>query len=331
MPDQPRRDHDGGLPIRSVPFTVTRAEPDGEGGDGLTMEGYAAVFDRDTQIDSWEGRFTERLKRGVFRNSLRGGRRPMLQYDHGQHPLIGSIPIGSIRDVYEDDHGLFVRARLTDNWLIQPIRDAIRDGGVQGMSFRFEPIRDEWRDNTGKLIKDPHELQRLLRDAGERGPISRTLTEVRLVELGPVAWPAYQETAVGVRSAEARSVLDALQDPTVRAEVARALLVDPPVDGDEPAESGEGGPATTEDPPDNPPVVEEDPAAPPAESGPPADRPTDAPPAESGPPSAPPEETPGDDAARAAAAIETEMRAALREVRNLRDDTPPVTTLRSQS
>src|SRR5690606_40475551 len=88
---------------------------------------------------------------------------------------------------------LFVEARLTDNWLIQPIRDAISDGAVDGMSFRFDVVRDEWRDINGKLIKDDGELLALLYDPGERGPLQRTLIEVRVAELGPVVFPAYQE------------------------------------------------------------------------------------------------------------------------------------------
>lgn len=306
-PDAPGNE----LPTRSVPFTITRAAPDDDGGDGLTMEGYAAVFDTETTIDSWEGRFGEKLRRGAFRNSLRGARRPMLQYDHGRHPLIGSIPIGVVRDLFEDERGLFVRARLTDNWLVQPIRDAIAEGGVEGMSFRFEPIRDEWRDKDGKLIKDPAELQRLLWDAGDRGPLTRTLVEVRLIELGPVAFPAYVETSVGVRSAATRSVLAALRDPEVRADVARALLVDPPTDDTDHA----AGDDTTDVPDDE--VVEDDTAAPPAETGPPAeDSTTDAPPAETGPPSAPPD--PADDKRAADEALAAEIRALTTEVREHR-------------
>lgn len=284
----------GLLPTREVEFRVTSAD---DTGDGLTMEGYAAVFDRDTEIDSWEGSFTESLRRGAFRNTLRGGGKVMLQYDHGRHPLIGSIPIGAIRDLFEDEQGLFVRARLTDNWLIQPIRDAIRDGGVHGMSFRFEPIRDEWRDGNGKVIKDPSELQRLLWDAGDRGPLHRTLVEVRLMELGPVAWPAYAETSVGVRSAATDSVMAALQDPQVREEVARALLIDPPVDrtGPEPGETPEAPSAPTEDTPDPAPAETDDPAAPPVENEPPADPTPDAPPVENEHPSVPSDDPPARD------------------------------------
>ena len=164
---------------RVAPFEVTRAEADD---DGLTLEGYAAVFDSPTLIDSWEGTFTESIQRGAFAKTI-SERTPVMQFDHGTHPLIGSIPLGVIRSIREDDHGLFVRARLSDNWLIQPIRDAILDGAVNGMSFRFRVIQDKWNR--------------------EDDPPHRTLVEVSAPELGPVVFPAYEDTDVGVRDAGA--------------------------------------------------------------------------------------------------------------------------------
>ena len=88
--DAPREDL-----IRSVDFALVRSE---DGGDGLTLEGYAAVFDSPTRIDSWEGQFDEVIQRGAFKKTLRE-RTPVLQFDHGQHPLIGSIPLGTIQSV----------------------------------------------------------------------------------------------------------------------------------------------------------------------------------------------------------------------------------------
>jgi HK97 family phage prohead protease len=163
---------------RSFDFTVTRSENDD---DGLTLEGYAAVFDSPTEIDSWEGQFTETLARGAFTKTI-SERTPILQFDHGTHPMIGSIPLGSIRKLREDDHGLFVQARLSDNWLVEPVRDAIADGGITGMSFRFSVPdgKDTWSKNGSE----------------------RTIHEVKLYELGPVVWPAYETTSVGVRSNE---------------------------------------------------------------------------------------------------------------------------------
>lgn len=200
---------------RSVPFELRN----GEEGDGLTLSGYAAVFNEPTQINSWEGTFLEQIRKGAFRKTIRE-RTPVLQFDHGKHPLIGSLPIGVIDSLREDDQGLAVEARLTDNWLVQPVREAIRDGAISGMSFRFEVIRDEWRDVNGKLVRDD-ELFELLWDPGDRGPITRTLIEVKLHELGPVVFPAYPQTSVGVRAREIASM--ALSDPDWRKSIRKNL------------------------------------------------------------------------------------------------------------
>lgn len=180
---------------RSVPFTL-RSDP----GDGLTLDGYGAVFDTPTRIDSWEGRFDEVIKRGAFAKTL-AERTPVIQFDHGHHPMIGSLPIASVESLSEDAHGLHVVARLHSAPLFEPVREAIASGAITGMSFRFEPIKEEW-DESEEL------------DA----PI-RTITEVRLFEVGPVVFPAYEETSVGVRSDLDRL----LSDPQLRAELARLL------------------------------------------------------------------------------------------------------------
>jgi hypothetical protein len=82
---------------------------------------------------------------------------------------------------------------------VQPFRDAIRDGGVEGMSFRFSVVRDEWVDKDGKKLRDDELMDLMWNGAGDRGPLRRTLREVKSSEAGPVVWPAYDDTAVGVR------------------------------------------------------------------------------------------------------------------------------------
>ncbi len=163
--------------IRSVDFDLIRADA---AGDGLTMEGYAAVFDSPTRIDSWEGQFDEQISRGAFKRTL-NARRPVLQFDHGHDARTGSVPIGSIEELREDDRGLFVRARLFDNPVVEPIRQAIAGGAIDGMSFRFRVNDDHWQRRA-----DDVEL--------------RTIREVELYELGPVVFPAYDATSVGVRA-----------------------------------------------------------------------------------------------------------------------------------
>jgi HK97 family phage prohead protease len=211
---------------RSVAFDLVRAD---EGSDGLTLEGYAAVFNAATEIDSWEGTFSEKIAPGAFRKSVRE-RTPRLQFDHGRHPLIGSVPIGRFTSIKEDARGLYVEARLTDNWLVQPIRDAIAEGAIDGMSFRFSVVREEWRDNAGKLIK-AEELPRLLWDAGDRGPLERTLKEVKIAEAGPVVWPAYEETSVSVRARDLASTIRG--DVELRRDIRRSLAMDVPPGADD--------------------------------------------------------------------------------------------------
>ncbi|MEU2075426.1 HK97 family phage prohead protease [Streptomyces sp. NPDC013489] len=270
---------------RSAPFSFQRADGD-EDGDGRTLRGYAAVFGQGTEIDSWEGTFTETIRKGAFRKTIREST-PVLQFDHGHHPLIGSIPIGAIVDLREDDDGLFVEARITDNWLMGPIRDAISEGSVNGMSFRFEVVREQWTDVHGKVVRED-EIGHLLWQPGDRGPLQRELIELKCRELGPVVFPAYAGTSVSVR---ARDMADGLaaddqltrqiraslardaaapqipDDPALRREVATALLY-----------RGASGPLDEQPAPETAPL-----GAPLAREHPPTLSTTDAPPADGHP------------------------------------------------
>jgi len=202
---------------RSVEFRAERSD------DGLTLDGYGAVFNDWTEINDRQGSFMEQIAPGAFKRTL-NARTPVLQFDHGSHPLIGSIPLGRITSISEDGHGLRVKARLSDNWLVEPVRDAIRDGAITGMSFRFRVVGESWESRGGVDY--------------------RTIVEVELYEVGPVVMPAYESTTVGVRS---RQTALALTDPEVRREVAslltlgtediRALADDSPADVIAPAVS----------------------------------------------------------------------------------------------
>lgn len=172
MPDAPKA-----LLSRAVTFTHERAKDDA--GDGFTLEGYAAVFDTPTRIDSWEGKFDEQITRGAFAKTLQE-RTPVMQFDHGHDIATGSVPIAAIEEIREDKRGLYVRARMFDNPRVEPIRQAIEGGAIDGMSFRFRVVKDEWDQDPDTPV--------------------RTIREVELFEVGPVVFPAYEATSVGVRS-----------------------------------------------------------------------------------------------------------------------------------
>ena len=228
---------------RTSPFVLVRDDSDGAAGDGLTLDGYAAVFNRETIIDSWEGRFKERIAPGAMKKSFRENP-PRVQFDHGHHPLIGSIPIGSIESVSEEvdpqrapEGGAHVIARLHDNWLVQPVRDAISSGSVDGMSFRFSVVREEWHGADGKPIKDEEVLRAELRrtwyeEVPEEELLLRTLKELRVPELGPVVWPAYADTSVGVRSVTLD--LSRLNEPEEQNKLAQLVLMADRADSEAP-------------------------------------------------------------------------------------------------
>jgi HK97 family phage prohead protease len=168
-----------------------------DGTDGQTLEGYATVYNTWADIRDAKGPFREQILPGAAKRSL-GQKMPVMQFDHGQHPLIGSIPIGVYSTAREDRNGVFVRGRLSDNWLIQPVRDAINDKAVTGMSIRMRVINDDW-------------------GVDEEGNDTRTISEIEVLEAGPVVWPAYTTTSVAVRS-----LVGALDEET-RTELVREL------------------------------------------------------------------------------------------------------------
>ena len=174
-------DHDGDeAPMgRSLDLCVRAFDFEFESrSDGRTLEGYAAVFNSPTTIRDVGGDFEETILPGAFKRSL-AQRMPILQWDHGKDPRVGTAPIGSISDLSEDSRGLHVRARLFDHPDIERVRLAIESQAVRGMSFRFGVPAggDDW----------PTRDQRHVRDADVH-------------ELGPVAFPAYDTTSVTVRS-----------------------------------------------------------------------------------------------------------------------------------
>lgn len=157
--------------------TTVRAEDDGN-----TLVGYAAVFNKWAEIDSWEGRFRERLAPGAFKKTLaERGKQVKVLFNHGMDPSIGDKPLGKPSVMEEDGRGLKVEVPLDDTSYNADIKALLRSGALDGMSFRMTVVKDEW----DKMDSDLPE---------------RTIQEVRLYEFGPVTFPAYSATKAGVRA-----------------------------------------------------------------------------------------------------------------------------------
>ena len=167
------------LCLRSFDFEF---EERAGGSDGRTLEGYAAVFNAPARITDRRGEYDEVILPGAFKRSIER-RMPVLQFDHGKDPRIGTAPIGTFEKLAEDSRGLHVRARLFDHPDIERVRLAIEGRAITGMSFRFGVPNggEAWSSRSGDVDL-------------------RAISETETHELGPVVFPAYNATSVSVRS-----------------------------------------------------------------------------------------------------------------------------------
>tara|TARA_R110000822_G_scaffold121075_6_gene254819 strand:- start:507 stop:1757 length:1251 start_codon:yes stop_codon:yes gene_type:complete len=146
--------------------------------DGMTVVGYAAVFDSPSEPLPW----TEYVKRGAFRKTINDGADVRLLVDHEGVPLARTRS-GTLQ-LTEDEYGLRVEAQLDEtNPDAARVMSALRRGDISQMSFAFETVQDSWS-------KDKR---------------TRELKEVKLFDVSIVTYPAYEETTVALRSDSANS------------------------------------------------------------------------------------------------------------------------------
>lgn len=189
---------------------------DGQQGDGLTLDGYSSVFNSVTIIDSWEGRFKEQFLPGSMKASFRA-QTPVVQFDHGRHAQIGSLPIAAPEAGYPreevdperaPDGGAHLVARLHQAPIFEAVREVIASGTVNGMSIRFAPVQEKWFRADGTQLKTQGEIWAELErtwyeDVPDEELIRRDIVRSDVAEMGPVVWPAYTATSIGVRSLDA--------------------------------------------------------------------------------------------------------------------------------
>ena len=153
-----------------------------ETGDGMTFEGYAAVFNSESED---LGGFREYIAPGAFKRSLQSRNEVKLLWNHDAGEPLASVRGGTLK-LTEDDRGLKVQARLANTSRGRDVAELIRSKTVDSMSFGFSVIKDTWDGNV------------------------RTLNAVRLFEISLVSWPAYQATS-GTVSIRSSNTIDADQ------------------------------------------------------------------------------------------------------------------------
>lgn len=206
----PTRDtRPSGLEVRTGNRVDTRAAKNA--GPGLV--GYGAVFDTVTTIGMFF-QFDEEVAPGAWAKTIdEGDIRSM--FNHDENWLLGRTSAGTLT-LSEDDTGLRYDIDINqDDPQAMAVHARVARGDVTGSSVWFRVIREEWTEPT-----DGNGLERP----------KRRIVEAELFETGPVVFPAFETTEVGVRSLD---VLDAtLRSAGVRSDHDRArltadLLADP--------------------------------------------------------------------------------------------------------
>jgi HK97 family phage prohead protease len=187
--------------VNTVEFDVRNGEASS---DGMSFTGYAAVFNSPSEPLP----FTEVIKEGAFKRSLKSRNEVKLFMNHNTDVVLGSTRAGTLR-LTEDSRGLLAQADLPDTTAGRDLSILMKRGDVSSMSFGFSvpPKGDQWSQDGG----------------------TRELHQVRLHEVSIVTgFPAYAATTASVRSLDILATrtavdVDALSDAINRLEAGETL------------------------------------------------------------------------------------------------------------
>ena len=158
------------------------------------ITGYAAVFN---SFSEDLGGFKEIVRSGAFRNALSEGDdvRGLFNHDVGQ--ILGRTSSGTMR-LKEDKKGLRYEIDVPQTTAAKDVVESIRRGDITGSSFSFtlrddseDAKSDNWRSEGDQLIRE--------------------VLDVRLFDVGPVTFPAYQATV----TAATRSLADQMSNDLI--------------------------------------------------------------------------------------------------------------------
>ncbi|OHB65763.1 MAG: hypothetical protein A2Y76_01695 [Planctomycetes bacterium RBG_13_60_9] len=195
MPDETRKPKTSDIEQRHLTFPVElRATDDGK---GKMLVGYAAVFNTVTQIGGgWWG-FREQIAPGCFTDTIKEDDIRGL-FNHDSNMILGRNTAKTC-SLKEDSRGLYFEIDVPDTQLGRDLVTSVQRGDISGCSFAFGTTADEW-------------------DYTEEDNPLRTLKKVRLYDVGPVTYPAYEATSVSARSLEAAKASKQAEKPPEKVE-----------------------------------------------------------------------------------------------------------------
>ena len=143
--------------------------------DKKVLEGYASVFNSKTDL----GRFDEVIEPGAFSRALSEDQDVRALIDHDSGRIIGRTKNGTL-ELREDAKGLHSRITLPDTQEGRDLATLIDLGTLDAMSFGFIVKGDRWEKQEGRN--------------------TRHISDVDIYDVSVVAFPAYADSSVALRS-----------------------------------------------------------------------------------------------------------------------------------
>lgn len=159
--------------------------------EGNRLVGRAIVYDSPTKITTNDGHFVETIKRDAVANKD-GNIKAFL--DHDRTELLGMTAANTLRVNYGPD-GVDYDLDIP-NWIKPKVVEQMQRNELQGSSFGFKVLKDNWS----------------MRD----GVAHREISSLELDHLSPVYSPAYLQSSVQLRSIDFPQPTMSLKDCELR-------------------------------------------------------------------------------------------------------------------
>jgi hypothetical protein len=160
--------------------------------DDMVLEGYAAVFNSETDL----GHFREVIKPGAFDDVMSNDVRALINHD--PNLILGRTENGTL-ELSTDERGLKYRVKLGNQQYAKDFYESVKRGDISQSSFAFTIKDQSW--NEERTVRSVDKVRQLL-------------------DVSPVTYPAYAAATVQARDQqleldEAIAVAEADTDTTV--------------------------------------------------------------------------------------------------------------------
>ena len=140
-------------------------------GDEMTLEGYAAVFNSETDL----GAFREVIRPGAFDDVMDNDVRALINHD--PNLILGRTGNGTL-ELSTDERGLKYKVKLGDQQYARDFYESVKRGDISQSSFAFTIDKQSW--NEERTVRSVDKVRQLL-------------------DVSPVTYPAYAAATVQAR------------------------------------------------------------------------------------------------------------------------------------